>query len=209
MQSINNVLFQLEYRFAKRLPSSTKYHLAFLPEKSIKWFINPKGGPTFLTPEMTKYNSFVLPEQHRVCEWNPERSDWYSFAFVRHPVQRFLRCWQSKIFLSGYFIFNLSSEEAKAMQYLDAFFELTEGKNLLRRDPHFSLKTAKFPPNELSFAGRLKSFSSDLKPLNSRIGLHINASLPAPNKTEKPSIISKQTSRIEDLHATDMITHGY
>ena len=209
MQSINDVLYKLEYRCAKRLPSTKKYRLAFLPEKNIKWFINPKVGSTFLTREMTKYDSFILPGQHRVSDWNPARNDWYSFAFVRHPVQRFLSCWQSKIFSNRHYIFNLSAKEAKAMQELDAFIELVAGKDLLKCDPHLSLQTANFPTSDVSFLGRLESFSSDLKRLNSQTGLHINASLPAPNKTEKPSITSKQTSRIEDLYATDMNTLGY
>jgi len=209
MNSISERLYRLEYKVNKRVPGESKYRLAFLSEKKIKWFINPKVGSTFLTQELKKFDSFTIPGQHRVCDWNPMRSDWFSFAFVRHPVQRFLSCWQSKIFSDRHHIFGISAEEACKMKELDTFIDFVEGKNLLNCDAHLSLQTANMPVSEMSFIGRLECFSADLKRLNSLTGLNLNTSLPAPNKTKKPPISREQTARIERLYAQDMNQFNY
>jgi len=209
MKSYLNYLYAIEYKLAKRFPSASKYRLAFVPEKEIKWFVNPKVGSTFLTRELSKWDSFTIPGQHRVFDWNPMRNDWFSFAFVRHPVQRFLSCWQSKIFSDRYRIFGLSEKDVNAMRDLDMFIEFVEFKNLLTCDPHLSLQTANIPVEEVSFVGRLESFSADLKILNGLTGLRIDESLPPPNKTEKPSITREQISKIQRLYAADMNKFNY
>lgn len=209
MKSLRDQLYKLEYKLAKRLTSEKKYRLGFLPEEEIKWFINPKVGSTFLTRELAQYDSFVIPSQHRVCDWSPMRKDWFSFAFVRHPVQRFLSCWQSKMFSDRYHIFDVSSQEANAIKSLDAFIDFVEAKSLLTCDPHLSLQSANMPVSELSFIGRLESFSADLKRLNSLTGLEINESLPSPNKTEKPTITQEQIAKIQRLYVADMNQFSY
>lgn len=209
MKSLRDQLYKYEYKLAKRLPTAQKYRLAFLPEKEIKWFINPKVGSTFLTRELAQYESFIIPGQERVSDWYPMRNHWFSFAFVRHPVQRFLSCWQSKVFSDRYHIFGISSQEASAMKSLDAFIDFVEVKNLLNCDPHLSLQSANMPVGDLSFLGRLETFSTDLKRLNGLTGLEVNDSLPSPNKTEKPTITREQTHKIQRLYAADMNQFNY
>ena len=209
MKSHRNYWYSVEYKLAKRIPSASKYRMAYVPEKEIKWFINPKVGSTFLTQELGAHGSLIIPGQHRVFDWNPLRNDWFSFAFVRHPVQRFLSCWQSKFFSDRHHIFGLSREDAEAMRDLDVFIEFVEGKNLVTCDPHLSLQTANMPVDQVSFVGRLESFSADLKRLNNLTGLRIDESLPAPNKTEKPPVSKEQISKIQRLYAADMNQFSY
>ena len=95
------------------------------------------------------------------------------------------------------------------MKNLDAFIDFVEAKNLLTCDPHLSLQSANMPVSELSFIGRLESFSGDLKRLNSLTGLEINEPLPSPNKTEKPKITQEQIAKVQKLYVADMNQFNY
>jgi hypothetical protein len=209
MNSIHRSYLRAEYLVGKRLPSSSKYKIGFLQEHKIKWYVNPKVGSTFLKSELRKYPSFSVPGELRVADWNPLKENWYSFAFVRHPVNRLLSCWSKKIFSEQYYIFNLSASEANSMKDLDVFLDFVEGENLACCDPHLSFQTANVPVEKVSFLGRLENFSEDLTKLNDRTGLSINAAMPSPNPSKKRSVTPSQRSRIQRIYARDMELLGY
>jgi hypothetical protein len=129
-------------------------------------------------------------------------SDFFKFAFVRNPVDRFVSGWKDKVLNQNYYNFNPSKHEE--MKDLDHFITWVEQFDLEHCDEHLRAQYAIIDTNHVDFIGRFERFEDDFKIVADRIGLKdysmekLNAS-----GSKQLTIASETEQRIIRLYEKD------
>ena len=100
---------------------------------------------------------------------NPLHKDFFKFAFVRNPVDRFLSAWKEKVLKQNYFGF--SKKMHHEMQNLENFISWTEDLNIETCDVHLRAQSSLIDLNNVDFIGRFENFKEDFQFLAYKINL--------------------------------------
>jgi hypothetical protein len=140
--------------------------------------------------------------------------DYVKFAFVRHPVDRFLSAWQDKVVEANYFGFDAATH--LRMQSLAQFVEWTAGQDLsdIRTvDQHLALQSRLVDLSQVDHLGRLESFGRDFSRVLDAVGLP--AVVPSarnatgPRRPSRRSLPADLEARVADLYRRDFEILGY
>ena len=85
--------------------------------------------------------------------------NYFKFAFIRNPEDRFLSAWKDKVLRSNYFKFD--DAEYNRMKDLDYFISWVEGLNIDECDEHLRSQYSLIDLNNVDFIGRFENFDSD------------------------------------------------
>lgn len=192
------------------LLSPLGYNLTISHEHRFLWFRVAKVGTRSLF-EHFEGNGVSLDVRGAVNLRYPTAlvEDYFAFAFVRHPVDRFISAWRNKVVDANYFDFNAAT--LQEMQDLPAFIEYAEGLDLDEADRHIAPQSRLIDLTRVDFLGRLESFSDDVAAVCTRLGLP-PAALPRKNSTSagSPDPVAAETRRrIANLYQRDHQIFGY
>ncbi len=192
------------------LLSPRGYNLTISHKHRFLWFRVAKVGTRSLF-EHFEGNGVVLDVRGAVNLRYPTAlvEDYFAFAFVRHPVDRFISAWRNKVVDANYFEFDAATHQQ--MQDLPAFIEYAEGLDLDASDRHIAPQSRLIDLTRVDYLGRLESFSDDVAAVCARLRLP-PAALPRKNSTSfgSPDPVASETRRrIANLYQRDHQIFGY
>jgi len=95
--------------------------------------------------------------------------NYFKFAFVRNPIDRFLSAWKQKVLMSN--SFNFSDEIYKEMHSLENFINWAETLDIDNCDEHLQSQNSMIDLNNIDFIGRFENFELDFKYVAEKINL--------------------------------------
>lgn len=192
------------------LLSTRGYNLTISHRHRFLWFRVAKVGTRSLF-EHFEGNGVVLDVRGAVDLRYPTAlvEDYFAFAFVRHPVDRFVSAWRNKVVDANYFHFDADAHAA--MQDLSAFVSYAEALDLDEADRHLAPQSRLVDLTRVDFLGRLETFSQDVAEVCERLG--IAPTPPRNNSTgaggSAPMLDPGVRRRIADLYRRDLQIFGY
>jgi hypothetical protein len=140
-------------------------------------------------------------------------ADYFTFAFVRDPLDRFVSAWHDKVVDHNYYDFEPATHER--MQRVEEFARWTAGQDLSAvpgTDQHLTLQSRMIDLNRVDFVGRLETFDRDFGEVCERIGAP--AVPTAPKNQTAPGGRDRQVSQelrelVARMYARDYQLFGY
>ena len=96
---------------------------------------------------------------------------YFTFAFVRDPLDRFVSAWHDKVVDHNYYAFDPATHER--MQVVEEFARWTATHDLSAMpgtDQHLTLQSRMIDLNRVDFVGRLETFDHDFAEVCERVG---------------------------------------
>ena len=153
--------------FAKR-----KYTISYNYKYKCLWFRTTKVGSRTIHlhfQENTPENQYIYSS---AVAYNPDDfNEWFKFAFVREPTDRFISCWKDKVLNNN--MYDFDSETHAKMKVLSNFISWVEGQNIDEAEEHLRSQHILIDLDNLNFLGKLESFDADLKTVAEAIGMPI------------------------------------
>lgn len=142
-------------------------------------------------------------------------ADYFKFAFVRHPLPRFVSTWQDKVVNNNYFRFDagtLGRMREHPLPFAAWVADLDLG-DLAHADAHLVLQSCVVDLSQVDFLGRLETFDEDFREVCSRIGLPAVPATPR-NQTasQRPPALLDSTElqdAVAQLYRRDYQILGY
>ncbi len=131
-------------------------------------------------------------------------SDYFKFAFVRNPENRFRSAWKDKVLRSNYFGFE--EREHERMKDINHFISWVETLDVKNCDEHLMAQSSLVDMNNIDFLGRFEFFQEDFSYVAKKIGLKDFDTSQKLNKTEKipdQEFTFEQRSRIFNIYRKD------
>ncbi len=208
--STRKALRRLRHRSVRSgLLSPRGYHLSISHVHRFLWFRVAKVGTRSLLEHFDR-NGVVLDVRGAVDLHYPTAlfEDYFAFAFVRHPVDRFVSAWRNKVVNANYFGFD-EAEHAR-MQELAAFVEYAESLDLDVADRHLAPQTRLIDLTRVDHLGRLENFAEDAGAVCGRLGLP-TGDLPRKNTTgaADSDLDPGVRRRVAALYRRDLQILGY
>lgn len=129
-------------------------------------------------------------------------ADYFTFAFVRDPLDRFVSAWRDKVVGANYYDFG--DDTHARMQTVEEFARWTAAQDLSAvpgTDQHLTLQSRMIDLNRVDFVGRLETFDRDFAEVCERIGAP--AVPTAPQNQTAPGGQDRQVSdELRELVAT-------
>ncbi len=106
--------------------------------------------------------------------------DYFKFAFVRQPVERFISAWKDKVINQNYFHFEAGQHEE--LKELKNFIAWVKEQDITKCDEHLRAQYALIDVEHVDFIGRFENFAEDLHKVAQQIGMplqnlqHLNKS---------------------------------
>lgn len=152
--------------------SPLSYNLTISHEHRFVWFRVAKVATRTIRHHLTAHG-VTLDVDHAMRIRYPVRAfdDYFTFAFVRDPLERFVSAWQDKVVNMNYFKFDGATHAR--MQRIEEFARWTAEQDLGAvpgTDQHLALQTRLIDLNRVDFLGRLESFDRDFAQVCERIG---------------------------------------
>lgn len=194
--------------------SPRRYNLTISHAHRFVWFRVAKVGTRTILGHLQR-SGVELDVAHAMRIRYPVEafSDYYKFAFVRHPLDRFVSAWQNKVVDSNYYGFE--PEQLLRMQQLEAFAEWTAGQDLedaATVDQHLVLQSRAVDLTQVDHLGRLETFAEDFAVVCRRLAIPELVEEDSRNQStyDGPTVASDEVrEQIADLYRLDFQVLGY
>ncbi|WP_243060963.1 sulfotransferase family protein [Nocardioides sp. SR21] len=137
--------------------------------------------------------------------------DYLKFAFVRHPLPRFVSAWQDKVVNNNYFGFD-DATLSRMRERVETFAEWTATQDLddpREGDVHLALQTRLIDLSQVDLLGRLETFDADFAMVCDRLGLPAAPVKPR-NTTSAPATYSDELrAAVAEMYRRDFQVLGY
>lgn len=191
------------------------YNLTISHQHRFVWFRVAKVATRTILGHLTTHQ-VPLDVHHAMRLRYPTAlfDDYFKFAFVRHPLGRFVSAWRNKVVDHNYFGFD--DETLARMQRIEAFAHWTADQDLAdlkKADHHLALQSRLVDLSQVDYLGRLESFDPDFAEVCGRIG--VPASVPVrlnqstPHDIDQGSASDELTSVIARIYRRDFQVFGY
>lgn len=139
--------------------------------------------------------------------------DYFTFAFVRDPLERFVSAWRDKVVDHNYYRFDEATHIR--MQDVEEFARWVGTHDLTQlpeADQHIALQSRLIDLNRVDFLGRIEDFDTDFAQVCTRLG--IAASPAAPRNQTAPrghrtDVSDDLRAMVHTLYARDYQIFGY
>lgn len=195
--------------------SPLEYNLSISHERKFIWFRVAKVATRTIFSHFATH-AVRLDVDHAMRMRYPTASfeDYYKFAFVRDPLDRFTSAWRNKVVNRNYFGFD---EETHArMQRVEHFADWAAQRDLADlavTDHHLALQSRLIDLTNIDFLGRLEHFDRDFATVCEHIGAPVsppearNQTRSEASEHELPS--AELRSRITEMYRLDYQIFGY
>lgn len=131
--------------------------------------------------------------------------DYFKFAFVRNPVDRFISCWKNKVFEQNTFHFDPKTREE--MKELKNFIAWAEKLDLDHYDEHLRRQSSLIDMKHIDFVGKIEQFDQDFSHVIQQVGMPVNL---VESKNQSKVEIKQEfdpvlIDRIEAMYEKDML----
>ncbi|MEX2596943.1 MAG: sulfotransferase family 2 domain-containing protein [Salibacteraceae bacterium] len=166
---INKLLHFYPNKYLFSHISSRKYYLSYCFEHKALWFRVYKVATRTINQRLINSSSgnYVYSSPVGYLPWRYE--DYFKFAFVRNPLDRFVSGWKDKVLNQNYYQFSI--EEHELMKNIETFIEWVSKFDLEQSDEHLRAQYSLIDLNNLDFLGRFENFENDFKIVSDRLGL--------------------------------------
>lgn len=195
--------------------SPLRYNLTISHQHRFIWFRVAKAGTRTVLGHLTAQD-VPLDVHHAMRMRYPTAvfADYFKFAFVRHPLDRFLSAWRNKVVENNYFGFDDATH--RRMQQVETFAAWTAEHDLSdldTADHHLALQTRLVDLSQVDFVGRLETFDADFAEVCDRI--RVPATPPqVRNRTRSPDDAPEPVSQelrtlVSTIYRRDFQVLGY
>lgn len=208
-----------ELRLLKRMSrrsgrlSPRAYNLTISHHHRFVWFRVAKVGTRTILAHL-EHAGVALDVSHAMQIRYPVAAfdDYFKFAFVRHPLDRFVSAWNDKVVEHNHLGFE--PDVLARMQHLEAFAEWVGTRDLTdvtTCDQHLALQTRAVDLTQVDHLGRMESFGDDFAVVCRRLGLpeseveRRNATSAVPSA----QVSDEVRERVADLYRLDFQVLGY
>ena len=194
------------------IPSTQHYNLTICDDPKFIWFRNAKVGTRSIFSALDDADVQLTADHALACYYSPQKyKDYFKFAFVRNPWDRFVSGWYDKIYKNN--AFNLSASARAELKQFENFVSYYSKMNIKTCNTHFRSQCALIDLNEVDYIGKFENFNEDLKEIFSNIGLPISQ-VPHKHKSSKKSsyqsYYTEETKQIiAELYQKDIQLFGY
>lgn len=191
------------------------YNLTISHQQRFMWFRVAKVGTRTVLGHFIQHE-VPLDVHHAMRLRYPTAvfTDYFKFAFVRHPMDRFLSAWRNKVVDNNYFEFDEATH--RQMQQVENFARWTAGHDLTdlsTADHHLALQTRLIDLTQVDYLGRLESFDTDFAAVCERIGVPATR-VEVRNRTEPRDgavehVSDELRSLVGEIYRHDFQVFGY
>ena len=183
--------------------SRRKYHLCYNYKYKALWYRVAKVASRTIDQHFrdhTPAEEYIYSSE--VGYWPGQFQDWFKFAFVRNPIDRFLSAWRNKVVEENYFHF--SDQVHREMQDIGKFIAWVEPQDIEACDEHLRVQASLIDLNHVDFVGRLENLGEDLMFVASQIDLPIGE-IHKKNTTKKrsTSLSNAQEEKLREIYLKD------
>lgn len=187
------------------------YNLTISHQHRFMWFRVAKVGTRTLLGYFAEHD-IALDVEHAMKLRYPTAlfEDYLKFAFVRHPLGRFVSAWRDKVVDHNYFGFDRA--ELEQMQVIENFAQWVAELDLTRADHHLALQTRLVDLTQIDHLGRLETFDEDFAGICRMLGLPVAATtaLNRSSRDDTAAPVSQElTSMVAELYRLDFQVLGY
>ena len=184
--------------------ASERYYLSYCFKYKALWFRVAKVATRSIdayfrkhcTDEEYVYSSRVgyLPSMYK---------DFYKFAFVRHPVDRFLSAWRDKVCDRNYFEF--SESERERMMDFSNFVAWVEELDIEKCDEHICAQHVLIDMENIDMIGHLETLNEDMYKLATQLGMPTEElTKENQSKPRTTEVDDELRTRIEGIYKKDL-----
>lgn len=194
--------------------SPLAYYLTISHQHRFVWFRVAKAGTRTILGHLNEHAIPLDVARARIRYPTAAFDAYVKFAFVRHPVDRFLSAWQDKVVDANYFGFD--DRTHAQMQSLDAFVEWTAGQDLTdldQVDQHLALQTRLVDLSQVDHLGRLETFDRDFARVSEAIGLPVvpvtRRNQTGGRRPRRSGLPAGVQARVSEIYRRDFDVLGY
>lgn len=184
--------------------SSKRYYLAYNYQYKFLWFRVAKVASRTMHNYFTKHSEKSQYIYSSEVGYLPSMfKDYFKFAMVRNPIDRFISAWRNKVLDNNMFKFD--DRQLLEMRKIEAFVDWTAELDLKRCDEHLRLQSELIDLNNVDFIGKIESFNKDFAYILNQIGMPM-LNFEVKNKSEKQTelnISPEVKNSIRDLYEAD------
>ena len=195
--------------------SPLEYNLTISHEHKFIWFRVAKVATrTILNHFSTHGVDLDVDHAMRLHYPTAVFDDYFKFAFVRNPMDRFISAWADKVVDSNYFGFD--RQEHARMQRIEEFAIWTSQLDLCavpETDHHLLLQSRLIDLSQVDHVGRLETFDADFAAICSRIGVPAQRAVAknqsTPGATGRDAVSEELRTMITEMYRRDYQVFGY
>lgn len=140
--------------------------------------------------------------------------DYFKFAFVRHPLDRFISAWNDKVVDSNHFGFD--PQTLARMQTVEEFARWTAQLDLSRlpeTNHHLALQSRLVDLSQIDYLGRLETFDQDFALICSHVGVPAQRAVARnqsrPGAAGRDAASEELRSMVAEMYRRDYQVFGY
>lgn len=196
----------------RHVPSAGKYNLTICDEPKFIWFRNAKVGTRTIFSALQKSGLELTAESPFSCFYFPqEYKDYFKFAFVRNPWDRFVSGWLNKVVRKNALQFH--PKKLAHLQKFRNFVSYCAELDLETCNSHFRHQCKLVDLNEVDFIGRQENFEEDIREVFGTLGISLQevpAANASRNRLHYSSYYTDETRRmIGTIYRKDIQLFGY
>lgn len=190
------------------------YNITISHRRRFVWFRNAKVGTRTILDYLGQHDPKAdLLVASNIPYPTAAFADYYKFAMVRHPLDRFISAWQDKV--HGVNLFEFDEPTLERMRTIENFAAWVAEKNLRtrRRNRHLILQSRMIDLSHIDYIGRLETFDDDFAVVCREVGIPVHT--PPRHNRSKPQGVTRENasqelrSIVEEMYRRDYQIFGY